>query len=140
MAAGGHASNQEKGKKMPMPMREELSQSVSFAQQLERAGPGPIVLINTFTVHPGDAAAMLATWQQDSQVMKAQPGFIAAQLHAGVADSGVFLNRAVWESVEHFRAAHANPAFRAAIAQTPAGAIARPHLFRTIAVPGICIA
>ena len=125
---------------MPAPVREELSKSVTFAQQLERAGDGPIVLINTFTVNPADAAAMLETWRQDSGVMKAQPGFIAAQLHAGVADSGVFVNRAVWESAAHFRAALANPDFHAAIAQTPAGTIARPHVFRTIAVPGICVA
>lgn len=125
---------------MPAPTREELSRSVTFAQQLERAGDGPVVLINTFTVDGRDAAAMLETWRKDSGVMKAQPGFISAQLHAGLADSGVFVNRAIWESAAHFRAALANPDFHAAIAQTPAGAIARPHLFRTVAVPGICVA
>ncbi len=61
--------------------------------------------------------------------MKGQPGFISTQLHRGIAGSGVFLNYAVWQSEEHFRAAFANTAIRARLADYPEGATVSPHLF-----------
>ncbi|MET4172832.1 hypothetical protein ABIB99_003925 [Bradyrhizobium sp. LA6.1] len=46
----------------------------------------------------------------------------------------------MWESNAHFRAAFTHPEFRAKIAAYPASAVASPHLFQKIAVPGICVA
>jgi hypothetical protein len=39
-----------------------------------------------------------------------------------------------------FRAAFGHPEFRAKLATYPASAVASPHLFQTVAVPGICVA
>ena len=50
----------------------------------------------------------------------------------------MFLNYAVWESVEHFRAAFTNPEFRGALAAYPSSVVASPHLFEKVAVP-ICV-
>ena len=125
---------------MPMPTREELDPQVTFRDQLEAAGDGPVILINTFTVAPEEAGAMLDTWTADSAVMRRQPGFIRAQLHRGVAGSSVFVNYAVWESAAHLKAAASTPEFLAAIARTPGSAVARPHLFEKVAVPGVCVA
>ena len=86
---------------MPAPQRENLSRTTSFRDQLDQVDTGPIVLINTFTIDPQDAEAMLQTWEEDSRVMKHQPGFISAQLHEGIAESGVYSNYAVWESAAH---------------------------------------
>jgi heme-degrading monooxygenase HmoA len=72
--------------------------------------------------------------------MKRQPGFISTQLHRGTAGSGTFLNYAVWQSVAHFREAFANPEFNAQLGAYPDSATTRPHLFRKIEVPGICVA
>ena len=72
--------------------------------------------------------------------MKRQPGFISTQLHRGTAGSGTFLNYAVWQSVAHYREAFANPEFKAQLGAYPDSATARPHLFRKIEVPGICVA
>lgn len=124
---------------MPAPGRQELDENISFREQLGSDHEGPIVLINTFTVAPEDADAMLRTWAADSAVMKQQPGFISAQLHRGVAGSCVFVNYAVWQSAAHLRAAVANPAFLAAIEQGPASAIARPHVFQKLGVDNVCI-
>ncbi|MGU3541270.1 antibiotic biosynthesis monooxygenase family protein, partial [Methylobacterium sp. A54F] len=71
---------------------------------------------------------------------KRQPGFIATQLHRGIAGSNVFLNHAVWESVARVRAAFAGPAFQARLAAYPDTVAVSPHLFRPVAVPSICIA
>ena len=122
-----------------MPTFIEMDRSVTLADQLKDAG-GPIVLINTFVVPPDDADHLLAAWTADAEIMKRQPGFVSAQLHRGIAGSGVFLNYAVWDSVADFRAAFANPEFRARLSDYPASATVSPHLFRTVAVPGICAA
>jgi hypothetical protein len=50
----------------------------------------------------------------------------------------MFLNYAVWESVEHFRAAFTNPEFRGALAAYPSSVVASPHLFEKVAVPNLC--
>ncbi|WP_296651651.1 antibiotic biosynthesis monooxygenase [Paraburkholderia sp.] len=101
---------------------------------------GPVVLINVFTLDKADVQALLDAWQDDAEFMKRQPGFISTQLHRAIGDSATFLNYAVWESTEHFRAAFTHPEFKARLSHYPASAVAMPHLFQKIAVPGICVA
>jgi len=121
-----------------MPRFVEMDRTVTLADQLKDEG-GAVVLVNTFVAPPEDADQLLTAWAADAAIMKRQPGFISTQLHRGVAGSGAFLNYAVWESVAHFRAAFANPEFRARLAEYPESATASPHLFRPVAVPGICV-
>ena len=83
----------------------EMDAGVSLADQLRAESSGPVVLINKFTVAEADAGHLLEAWRQDAARFKAQPGFISTQLHRGIAGSSVFLNYAVWESVEDFRRA-----------------------------------
>lgn len=80
----------------------------------------PVVLINLFTLEPADEAA--------------------ARLHRALGDSPAYLNHAVWESTQAFRAAFTHPDFIAGLSAYPASAIAAPHLFQKVAVPGICVA
>lgn len=117
----------------------EMDRTVTLADQLKNEG-GPVVLVNTFVASPEDADRLLAVWAADAAIMKRQPGFISTQLHRGIAGSGTFLNYAVWETVAHFRAAFNNPEFRARLAEYPESMTASPHLFRSVAVPGICVA
>lgn len=122
-----------------MVMFTELDKHVTLHEQL-REGGGPVVLVNLFTVKPEEAEQLLAAWADDAAFMKRQPGFISTQLHRGIAGSGAFLNYAVWESVEHFRCAFENPEFQAKLGHYPASAVASPHLFRKVAVDGMCVA
>jgi heme-degrading monooxygenase HmoA len=69
-----------------------------------------------------------------------QPGFISAQLHRGIGGSRVFVNYAVWESTAHFKRAFTNPEFQSRLGQYPPSAVASPHLFSKVAVPGMCVA
>jgi quinol monooxygenase YgiN len=115
----------------------EMDAAVTLRDQFGESG-GPVVLANVFTVDPREADALTAAWATDAAYFQAQPGFVSAQLHRGLAGSGVFLNYAVWQSVEQFRAAFANPAFQATLAHYPASTTASPHLFRKVPVPGIC--
>ena len=106
-------------------------------QQLD-AVASPAILINVFTVAPEDVDGLLAAWERDANWMKQQPGYISTQLHRGIGGSCTFLNYAVWELVDHFRAAFTNPEFRAALAAYPSSVVAMPHLFAKVAVPNLC--
>jgi len=117
----------------------EMDPTVTIADQLKDDDDSPVILINTFVVAPGDAEELLVAWTEDAKVMKRQAGFISSQLHRGTAGSTVFLNYAIWESLEHFRAAFDNPEFRAALDKYPDSATTSPHLVRKVAVSDICV-
>lgn len=72
--------------------------------------------------------------------MKNQPGFISTQLHRAIGDSCAYLNYAVWESTAAFRAAFTHQEFQAKLSRYPSSAVASPHLFQKVAVPGFCVA
>jgi heme-degrading monooxygenase HmoA len=100
----------------------------------------PVVLVNLFTLDKADERIFLKAWQDDAGFMKRQPGFIFTQLHRAIGESPTYLNYAVWESTAQFRAAFSNPEFRAKLSDYPSSAVASPHLFQKVAVPGICVA
>jgi heme-degrading monooxygenase HmoA len=121
-----------------MLQRTEMDDRERLADQLSEQ-VGPVILINTFQVAPEDVDALLEAWAADAGHLKRQPGFISAQLHRGIGGSTVFLNHAVWESVEAFRNAVGDPRFQATFARYPDSTVASPHLFQRVAVPGICV-
>ena len=101
---------------------------------------GPVVLVNVFTLDEADEQTFLRAWQDDAAFMKRQAGFISTQLHRALGESPTYLNYAVWESTGDFRAAFSHPEFRAKLSSYPSSAVAAPHLFQKVAVPGICVA
>lgn len=118
---------------------EELDANVTLAEQMQTQ-EGPIVLLNIFTVDPEDEDALVKAWAHDAEFMKSQPGFISTQLHQGLAGSSTILNYAIWQDVESFRNAFSNPEFQSRVADYPQSAVARPHLFKKLAVPNQCVA
>ena len=117
----------------------EMDDSITLQQQM-MTDAGPVVLINQFKVKPEESDQLVAAWMNDALFLKQQPGFISAQLHRGIAGSGVFVNVAVWQSVADFRQAFSQPEFRKSLEAYPPSTIAAPHLFQKIAVPNICVA
>ena len=116
----------------------EMDQQVSYAEQL-RQDDGPVVLINQFSVAPGDADAFVTAWADDAAFMKQRPGFISTQLHRGTGGSATFVNVAVWESARSLGQAFGSPEFQARVSRYPDSTVASPHVFTKVAVPGICI-
>ncbi|KVX60318.1 antibiotic biosynthesis monooxygenase family protein [Burkholderia cepacia] len=100
----------------------------------------PVVLVNLFTLAPADEADFLSVWKDDAEFMKQQPGFISTQLHRALGDSPTYLNYAIWESAEAFRAAFTHPGFVAKLSAYPSSAVASPHLFQKVGAAGICTA
>ena len=122
-----------------MPQMRPLDPAFPIQRQFA-VDAAPVVLVNVFTLDQADEQTFLQVWQDDAAFMKRQPGFISTQLHRAVGESPTYLNYAVWESNAHFRAAFTHPEFQAKITAYPSSAVASPHLFQKVAVPGICVA
>ncbi|MCU0965511.1 MAG: antibiotic biosynthesis monooxygenase [Burkholderiaceae bacterium] len=116
-----------------------LDPTCPIDQQLQSKAD-PVVLVNLFSVAEADIPALMAAWEKDALWMKQQPGFLSTQLHRAIGGSLMFMNYAVWESVDSFRTAFTHPNFVSALAAYPSSAVAQPHLFAKVAVPNLCAA
>jgi heme-degrading monooxygenase HmoA len=130
--------NAPSGEVTPVRLR-EMDERTSYTEQL-RVDDRPVVLINQFNVAPEDVDRFLDVWADDAAFMKQQPGFISTQLHRGTAGSCTFMNVAVWESSRALGEAFRSPEFQKRAARYPESAVAAPHVFQKVAVPGICVA
>ena len=109
-------------------------------QQQIAIDAAPVVLMNVFTLDRADEPTFLEAWRNDAEFMKRRPGFISTQLHRAIGESPTYLNYAIWESTAAFRAAFTHPEFVASLSAYPSSAVATPHLFQKVAVPGVCVA
>jgi quinol monooxygenase YgiN len=116
----------------------ELDEHIKFSEQLEET-VGPIIEIIKFNVKPEEADQFLKAWEKDAIYYKSQPGFISTQLHRGISGSGVFVIYAVWESTALLKKALSNIDLKELLSGYPTSAVASPHIFKKIAVPGICV-
>jgi quinol monooxygenase YgiN len=116
----------------------ETDEHVKLSEQLEE-NVSPIILINRFNVKPEETDQFLKAWEKDATYFKSQPGFISTQLHRGIGGSGVFVNYAVWESTALFKKALGNIDIQELLSDYPASSVVSPHLFKKVAVPGICV-
>jgi quinol monooxygenase YgiN len=114
---------------------------VILRDQMENEVAGPVVLINKFNVDSNEVEQFLKAWKEDASKFKDQSGFISAQLHKGIGKSTVFVNYAVWESLNHYKNAVDNvigPDFQSQLSKYPKSLVVSPHLFKKVAVPKIC--
>jgi len=117
----------------------EMDERVGIFTQMEE-DVGPVILINKFSVDPNEFDQFLKGYATDNEKFKQQPGFISTQLYKGIGRSGTFVNYAVWESAAHFKRAVnnvMNPNDR--MSAFPASTVASPHLFKKVAIQGICV-
>lgn len=120
-----------------MPKMQAMDPNFPIQRQLDIEA-GPVVLVNIFLLDPADEEALIAAWQADAAFMQRQPGYVSAQLHRALGPSATFMNYAVWETTEHFRAAFTHPEFRSRLGAYPSSTVASPHLFQKVGVTGIC--
>lgn len=115
----------------------EMHEKVTVFEQME-SNVDSVILINKFNVKPDEVNRFLKDWAEDATYFKQQPGFISAQLHRGIGGSCVFVNYAVWESTEHLKRAFNSPEVQSKLERYSPSVVASPHLFKKIAIPGIC--
>ena len=116
----------------------EMDQDVTLKSQLEE-DVGSVVLLNKFTVKLEAVDQFLKLFAATTEMFKQQHGFISAQLHRGIGGSSTFFNYVVWESAEHFKRAFNRPEFRSSMADLLPNTVMSPHLFKKVAIPGICV-
>lgn len=125
-----------------MPTLIEMDENVTLKDQIQSQVAGPVVLINKFNVDSDEVEQFLKAWEEDATKFKDQSGFISAQLHKGIGKSTVFVNYAVWESLNHFKNAVDNVIgsdFQSQLSKYPKSLVVSPHLFKKVAVRGICL-
>lgn len=115
----------------------DMDKNAGFLQQLAELADEPVVLVNLFTVPPEDEKAFLETWGPDARHMLAA-GASSGQLHKGTAGSHSYLNYAHWPTGRALADAFRSPEFQGLITRYPASVTASPHVFRKVAVPGVC--
>jgi quinol monooxygenase YgiN len=116
----------------------EMDENVTLSAQQEE-DVGPVILLNKFTVRPEDVDQFLTVFATTIEISKRQPGFISAQLHRRIGVSSTFFNYVVWESAKQFKQAFNRSEFRSSMAELLPNTVTSPHLFKKIAVPGICV-
>ena len=121
-----------------------MDESVTIKDQIELSNEtGSVILINKFNIEPDKVELFLKEWTEEAHRFKQQPGFISTQLHKGIGKSSVFLNYAVWESLEQYKNALDNVVgsdmIQSQLSKYPDSLVVSPHLFKKVAVPGICV-
>lgn len=71
-----------------------------------------IVLMNPFTLKKDEVTYFLKRWRAVAEYLRAQSGFIEAELHQGIHQSEKWFNYAKWQSIEDFQRAIATPEFK----------------------------
>ena len=90
-------------------------------------------------MNPEDVDEFLKAWEADAAYFKSQPGLISAQLHKGIGGSSTFINYAIWESTAQLKKAVNNIDLQSRLSNYPASTVISPHIFKKVAVPGICV-
>lgn len=83
--------------------------------------PEPVVLINAFEVPAEADDAFLQGWERARDFLRTQEGYLSSSLHRSVAPAADFrfVNVALWQSEDAFRAATARPEFSNAAVRFP---------------------
>jgi quinol monooxygenase YgiN len=115
-----------------------LDDHVTFKQQLEH-NIGPVVLMSRFLVPPDQVDNFLAGFRKIFEIMRKQPGLISAQLHRGIAGSGLFMNYVIWASVDDFKHGCELPEYQAELKHYPPGTVVSASLFQRVAMAGMCV-
>jgi len=118
----------------------EMDERASIFAQMDEKDDGSVILINKFSVAPNEIHKFLKGWETEAEKFKQQPGYISTQLHRGIGESGTFINYVVWESVSHFKKAVSNVVDpNNPVSAFPPSTMVSPHLFKKVAVPGLCV-
>jgi hypothetical protein len=117
----------------------EMDEKVPLSTQLQQNVNGGVVLIITYTVNPKDEDQFVKTWASAAEITKKTSGIMSSQLHKGTAGSRVFVSYHVFDSTEAIRQQYSNPDFPVKLSEYPANIVGSTHVFKKVAVPGICV-
>lgn len=91
-----------------------------------------VVLLNSFTVHPGKQSEFEEGFKITLAFMKKQKGLIRARLHRSLSDQTRYFNYAEWESKEDLDRASNNPEFAPMVERIKKTATFTPGLYEVV--------
>lgn len=94
-----------------------------------------VTLINKFTVL-GDTGEFERIWQESSEFMRSQPGFVGFKLHRSLSRADVYVNVAIWESAADHQRVLGSREFGLHIEQLAKVATPDPDLY-TVVLEGV---
>ncbi|WP_270886721.1 antibiotic biosynthesis monooxygenase family protein [Pedococcus sp. 5OH_020] len=100
-------------------MTNRVSADARVAEARNDLVPGPVTLMNSFTVPHGRDEEFHAMWDRTSRYFIAQPGFVSLRLHRALSPRAThrWVNVASWDSEADYRAAHSTEEFRRIVTQ-----------------------
>lgn len=90
-----------------------------------------VTLVNKFTV-AGEASDFERIWQQSSDFMRQQPGFISFRLVRSLNNPNVYINIAEWADAQSHQKVVGSPGFQEHIAQLAAVSTPEPNLCEVV--------
>jgi long-chain acyl-CoA synthetase len=90
-----------------------------------------VTLINKFTV-AGESTDFERIWQESSEFMRQQPGFISFRLVRSLNNPQVYINIAEWADAESHQRVVGSPNFQQHIAELAAVATPEPNLCEVV--------
>jgi quinol monooxygenase YgiN len=124
---------------------EDVDLAMSFEDQIGSDHKGSVIMVSTYSFESrDDLDGFIAIWSEMADFMRAQPGFVSAQVHRGIGGANVLMNYATWESLEAYRTANAAEHSRAGAdelrSRMPENRVIRPVLLERISIPNLCVA
>jgi hypothetical protein len=102
----------------------------------------PVILFNRFTLRPEDIDQFLKVFATITRCSSGKLDLFRLSC-TEVLEGEYFLqlccNYVVWESAEHFKQAFNRSELRSSMAELLPNTAMSPHLFKKVAVPGICV-
>jgi long-chain acyl-CoA synthetase len=90
-----------------------------------------VTMVNKFTVFD-DPGKFARVWEESSQFMRDQPGFINFRLVRSVSDPAVYFNISDWEDAESHHRVLRSSAFQEHIAELAAVAAPEPNMCEVV--------
>ena len=106
---------------------------------LQDEDAGPIIVMNKFHVNPQEVDEFLQVFTKTTETFKQQPGFISAQPAFGESLAVPHSLIISFGNLAHFKQAFDRPEFKSNMAKVLPNTVMSPHLFKKVAVPGICV-
>ena len=117
---------------------------MKFKDQIEEKIIGSVIWINKFNVEPNKVEQFLKDWGKMLLTLNNNQDLFLHNSIEGLERVVYFINYAVWESMEHYKKA-VNKIRFSPESQSPLlkyddnSLVISPHLFKKVAVPGICV-
>jgi hypothetical protein len=100
---------------------------------------GPVILINKFNVKEEQVQEFLEAWQMMLSTLNNNQGSFLHSFIVELVEAACFSTTPFGNQNERLKRAFNTPEVKFRLDRYPSTVVASPHLFKKVAVPGICV-